>query len=77
MPRTGAQPYNGMQVAEVFHGMLRAQLRPRVPSTPAPAPGWQELMQACWHTDPTQRPEFSQVADTLAAMWASCGGGAA
>jgi hypothetical protein len=66
-----------MQVAEVFHGMLHAQLRPRLPTTPPPAPGWKELMEACWATDPVERPDCSQVADTLAAMWAASGGAAA
>jgi serine/threonine protein kinase len=33
-------------------------VRPALPATEAPGPGWREVMEMCWEEDPSRRPEF-------------------
>jgi len=64
----GAQPYDGLQVAEVFHGMMVGNLRPKIPASTPPSPGWKALMQSCWDADPASRPSFEHLVSELGEM---------
>ncbi|KAK3269876.1 hypothetical protein CYMTET_21698, partial [Cymbomonas tetramitiformis] len=57
----GEVPYKGMEMTAIFFGMMHNSLRPAKPVTPAPAEGWQELMEAkarCRNSSPTARREL-------------------
>eukprot|EP00854_Cymbomonas_tetramitiformis_P002359 gene2359-3089_t len=64
----GEVPYKGMEMTAIFFGMMHNSLRPAKPVTPAPAEGWQELMEACWVAEPAKRPSFSSIVDALDVM---------
>ncbi|KAK9804337.1 hypothetical protein WJX72_008076 [[Myrmecia] bisecta] len=59
----GEQPYPGMSLPEIFAGVMNGTLRP---SRPADCPNeWMSLMEACWATQPSRRPTFTQIAAAL------------
>lgn len=61
--------YNGvLEKVHHFHtaGSLEWEDLGKVPSEPCP--GWIELMQQCWATEPSHRPTFLSVATELDAM---------
>jgi hypothetical protein len=48
----GNQPYAGLAPAAIAVGVIRSNLRPKLPH---------DLMQACWNRDPTMRPSFDHM----------------
>ncbi|ELR13222.1 serine/threonine kinase [Acanthamoeba castellanii str. Neff] len=63
---TRSQPYAGLAPAAIAVGVIRSDLRPKLPhdlvETEA---GYVELMQACWSRDPTMRPSFDHIMSQL------------
>ena len=61
-----APPWQGMTREEVTSAVAAGE-RPLVaPELAASAPtGWIELMEQCWNQDPTNRPSFDAIHDTL------------
>ena len=59
-------PYTGMQPMQVAMAVLTRGLRPAVP--PDCPKDYAALMEACWLTEPSVRPSFTEVVDRLAAM---------
>eukprot|EP00892_Ulva_mutabilis_P000404 jgi/Ulvmu1/10364/UM061_0047.1 len=58
--------YSHMQLAAA---VAAEQLRPTLP--PGCPPGWAQLMRACWHEDPGQRPTAAHVVNALRSLAAA------
>ncbi|KAH9369356.1 hypothetical protein HPB48_018780 [Haemaphysalis longicornis] len=56
---TGETPYKGIDALAVAYGVAVNKLTLPIPST-CPAP-FSRLMQACWSSDPHERPAFSAI----------------
>jgi len=68
-------PYEGMLQAQILAGLYSGALRPPVPGPHGgaggagpPPEGWQALMEACWQTEASLRPPFTEVVERLEAM---------
>ena len=63
---TRETPYKGMNTGQICSQVLTMNLRPDLSAVPADTPqDWVRLMQRCWHTQPQDRPTFSQILDFL------------
>jgi hypothetical protein len=63
---TGDIPYTGLTPLQAAIAVVQRGVRP---DTPPHVPGvLATLMQRCWHRDPRERPEFSEVLSTLENM---------
>nr|CAD1834182.1 unnamed protein product [Ananas comosus var. bracteatus] len=60
---TGEEPYENLRSDEIIAGIIKGDLRPKVPSWCDPA--WKSLMERCWSSDPEARPSFSEIAKEL------------
>jgi hypothetical protein len=68
---TGREPYEGLNYHALLHQITASNggLRPTLPSSrawegepcPEPAPGWEALVQRCWHDLPEKRPAFDEA----------------
>ena len=57
------EPYEGMSLMEVAIGVMNANLRPSpLPNCPILL---KDMMKACWHPNPDQRPSFSEIVELL------------
>ncbi|AVK75014.1 serine-threonine kinase [Pandoravirus quercus] len=67
---TREQPYAGMSPAAIAVAVIRDDARPRMPDDlPAAHPqAYVDLVNDCWHRDPTVRPTFMEVMTRLSAM---------
>ncbi|KAF4359749.1 hypothetical protein F8388_008311 [Cannabis sativa] len=66
---TGEEPYSGLHSASIIGGIVNNSLRPQIPSWCDPE--WKALMEACWSSDPTQRPSFTEISQKLRNMAAA------
>jgi len=60
---TGKVPHGHLTPLQAAVGVVQKGLRPPLPETLPPALA--DLMRACWRTQPEQRPEFAEVAQSL------------
>ncbi|KAK3909949.1 Mitogen-activated protein kinase kinase kinase 9 [Frankliniella fusca] len=60
---TGETPYKGIDALAVVYGVAINKLTLPIPKT-CPKP-WRELMEACWHADPHERPSFEGILSAL------------
>ncbi|KAK8781687.1 mitogen-activated protein kinase kinase kinase 9-like [Amblyomma americanum] len=60
---TGETPYKGIDALAVAYGVAVNKLTLPIPST-CPAP-FSQLMQACWSSDPHERPSFTAILTEL------------
>jgi hypothetical protein len=63
---TGEIPYAGFTPLQAAIGVVQRGLRPEIP--PFVPEKLSLLAQQCWHQDPKQRPEFSEVVAVLEEM---------
>lgn len=52
--------------SNVVGGIVSNTLRPPVPEPCDP--DWRALMERCWSSEPSERPNFTEIADELRAM---------
>lgn len=62
----GSEPYHNMSANDVLYRILGGYLRPAIPRDCNDL--WSALMQACWDTDPDERPSFRTITDSLEDM---------
>uniref|UniRef100_K3XUW7 Protein kinase domain-containing protein n=1 Tax=Setaria italica TaxID=4555 RepID=K3XUW7_SETIT len=66
---TGEEPYAELHYGAIIGGIVNNTLRPRVPESCDPQ--WRALMEQCWAAEPSERPSFTEVGNSLRAMAAS------
>ena len=59
-------PFEDMRTAWAIRDAVAEGKRP--PSAGVGPPGYEALMEACWHADPAARPSFDACVQRLAAM---------
>ncbi|KAM3958790.1 mitogen-activated protein kinase kinase kinase slipper isoform 2-T2 [Aphomia sociella] len=60
---TGETPYKGIDALAVAYGVAINKLTLPIPST-CPEP-WKVLMEACWRSNPRERPQFPEILEQL------------
>uniref|UniRef100_J3L919 non-specific serine/threonine protein kinase n=1 Tax=Oryza brachyantha TaxID=4533 RepID=J3L919_ORYBR len=60
---TGKIPYEYLTPLQAAIGVVQKGLRPTIPKETHPKLA--ELLQKCWHRDPAERPDFSQILEIL------------
>ncbi|XP_019182615.1 PREDICTED: serine/threonine-protein kinase STY17-like isoform X2 [Ipomoea nil] len=60
---TGEIPYVFLTPLQAAIGVVQQGLRPNIPKNTHPKLA--ELLENCWHQDPTKRPEFSEILEIL------------
>uniref|UniRef100_A0A0D9YLF7 non-specific serine/threonine protein kinase n=1 Tax=Oryza glumipatula TaxID=40148 RepID=A0A0D9YLF7_9ORYZ len=60
---TGKIPYEYLTPLQAAIGVVQKGLRPTIPKDTHPK--LSELLQKCWHRDPAERPDFSQILEIL------------
>nr|GME09893.1 serine/threonine-protein kinase STY17-like [Ipomoea batatas] len=60
---TGEIPYVFLTPLQAAIGVVQQGLRPNIPKHTHPKLA--ELLENCWHQDPTKRPEFSEILEIL------------
>ncbi|KAL1555042.1 mitogen-activated protein kinase kinase kinase [Salvia divinorum] len=63
---TAEEPYADLHYGAIIGGIVSNTLRPIVPE--ACDPDWRALMERCWSSEPSERPNFTKIADDLRAM---------
>ncbi|KAG6740927.1 hypothetical protein POTOM_056398 [Populus tomentosa] len=63
---TGEEPYSDLHYGAIIGGIVSNTLRPPVPETCDPE--WRSLMERCWSSEPSDRPNFTEIANDLRAM---------
>ncbi|KAH6555192.1 hypothetical protein KP509_1Z275100 [Ceratopteris richardii] len=66
---TGEEPYASMHYGAIIGGIVTNTLRPPIPKSCDAE--WRSLMEACWACDPSDRPTFTEIANSLRAMEAA------
>ncbi|AQL04546.1 Protein kinase superfamily protein with octicosapeptide/Phox/Bem1p domain [Zea mays] len=66
---TGEEPYADLHYGVIIGGIVSNTLRPPVPDSCDPE--WRSLMEQCWSTEPSERPNFTEVVNRLRSMAAS------
>ncbi|KAK3261116.1 Serine/threonine-protein kinase edr1 [Cymbomonas tetramitiformis] len=61
---TREEPFKGLHPMQIMRAIDRGE-RPPMPIVLDCPPSYVELLNDCWHTDPTQRPTFEQVLERL------------
>lgn len=56
---TGKLPYSDLTPLQAAVGVVQKGLRPPIPK--GTHPKLAQLMERCWHTNPSERPEFSEI----------------
>ncbi|GJN18827.1 hypothetical protein PR202_gb06030 [Eleusine coracana subsp. coracana] len=60
---TGKIPYEYLTPLQAAIGVVQKGVRPTIPKDTHPK--FTELLQKCWHKDPAERPDFSQILEIL------------
>ncbi|XP_012081103.1 uncharacterized protein LOC105641215 isoform X2 [Jatropha curcas] len=63
---TGEEPYADLHYGAIIGGIVSNTLRPPVPESCDPE--WRSLMERCWSSEPSERPNFTEIANALRAM---------
>ncbi|XP_011033492.1 PREDICTED: uncharacterized protein LOC105131960 isoform X3 [Populus euphratica] len=63
---TGEEPYADLHYGAIIGGIVSNTLRPPVPENCDP--DWRSLMERCWSAEPSDRPNFTEIANELRAM---------
>ncbi|KZV29621.1 Kinase superfamily protein with octicosapeptide/Phox/Bem1p domain isoform 1 [Dorcoceras hygrometricum] len=63
---TGEEPYADLHYGAIIGGIVSNTLRPPVPEPCDP--DWRDLMERCWSSEPSERPNFTEIADELRAI---------
>ncbi|KAK6151660.1 hypothetical protein DH2020_014295 [Rehmannia glutinosa] len=63
---TGEEPYADLHYGAIIGGIVSNTLRPPVPEPCDP--DWRALMERCWSSEPSERPNFTDIANELRAM---------
>eukprot|EP00257_Ricinus_communis_P018678 XP_015577461.1 uncharacterized protein LOC8262865 [Ricinus communis] len=63
---TGEEPYADLHYGAIIGGIVSNTLRPAVPESCDPE--WKSLMERCWSSEPSERPNFTEIANELRAM---------
>lgn len=63
---TGEEPYADLHYGAIIGGIVSNTLRPPVPESCDPE--WRSLMERCWSPEPSERPSFTGIADTLRSL---------
>ncbi|CAN4103616.1 unnamed protein product [Withania somnifera] len=63
---TGEEPYAELHYGAIIGGIVSNTLRPPVPESCDP--DWKSLMERCWSAEPSERPNFTEIANKLRVM---------
>nr|GMD76995.1 Serine/threonine-protein kinase CTR1 [Ipomoea batatas] len=63
---TGEEPYADLHYGAIIGGIVSNTLRPPVPESCDP--DWRSLMERCWSAEPSERPNFTEIANELRAI---------
>lgn len=63
---TGEEPYSDLHYGAIIGGIVSNTLRPPVPELCDP--DWRSLMERCWSAEPSERPNFTEIANELRGM---------
>ena len=63
---TRAEVHDGLSAAQIIAKVAHEQLRPNVPRDCL----WNGIMTECWHQDPSARPSFQKILQTLSKLYA-------
>ncbi|KAM7263447.1 hypothetical protein ACFE04_001130 [Oxalis oulophora] len=63
---TGEEPYADLHYGAIIGGIVSNTLRPEIPSSCDPE--WKSLMERCWSAEPSERPNFTEIANKLRTM---------
>ncbi|XP_073136710.1 uncharacterized protein [Henckelia pumila] len=63
---TGEEPYADLHYGAIIGGIVSNTLRPPVPEPCDP--DWRDLMERCWSSEPSERPNFTEIANELRAI---------
>ncbi|PNX95626.1 dual specificity protein kinase pyk2 [Trifolium pratense] len=63
---TGNEPYADLHYGAIIGGIVSNTLRPSIPESCDPE--WCLLMERCWASEPSERPNFTDIADELRSM---------
>ncbi|KAI4376714.1 hypothetical protein MLD38_014444 [Melastoma candidum] len=63
---TGDEPYADLHYGAIIGGIVSNTLRPPVPDSCDPK--WRSLMERCWSSEPSERPNFTEIADALRSL---------
>ncbi|KAH0651671.1 hypothetical protein KY284_031583 [Solanum tuberosum] len=63
---TGEEPYAELHYGAIIGGIVSNTLRPPVPESCDP--DWRSLMERCWSAEPSERPNFTEIANELRVM---------
>ncbi|KAK8550156.1 hypothetical protein V6N12_038884 [Hibiscus sabdariffa] len=58
---TGEEPYSDLHYGAIIGGIVSNTLRPPVPECCDPE--WRSLMERCWSAEPSERPNFTEIAN--------------
>ena len=63
---TFEEPYRGLSLPYIAKAVVQEDYRPKIPSsTPA---DYADLLQHCWHREPSSRPTSKEIVQTLNTM---------
>ncbi|XVF34490.1 hypothetical protein REPUB_Repub18cG0063100 [Reevesia pubescens] len=63
---TGEEPYADLHYGAIIGGIVSNTLRPAVPESCDPE--WRSLMERCWSSETSERPNFTEIANELRSM---------
>ncbi|KAK4369873.1 hypothetical protein RND71_009348 [Anisodus tanguticus] len=63
---TGEEPYAELHYGAIIGGIVSNTLRPPMPESCDP--DWKSLMERCWSAEPSERPNFTEIANELRVM---------
>lgn len=63
---TGEEPYADLHYGAIIGGIVSNTLRPPVPENCDP--DWRSLMERCWSAEPSERLNFTEIANELRVM---------
>ncbi|TYH65534.1 hypothetical protein ES332_D06G062700v1 [Gossypium tomentosum] len=63
---TREEPYADLHYGAIIGGIVSNTLRPAVPESFDP--DWRSLMERCWSSEPSERPNFTEIANELRSM---------